>query len=122
MMLQLLLNHVWSKKVNAAIMNTISHCKQMSVTITNFIYLFILSVPFQTNKYDCGVFVCHYAYALYQVHCNHIQYADIYLEKPPLKTAISENQFFQFDGTEITTMRCQFGVHLDRLHDLQNLM
>jgi hypothetical protein len=28
----------------------------------------------------------------------------------PLKTAITEHEFFQFDATEIATMRRQFGV------------
>jgi hypothetical protein len=58
---------------------------------------------------------------LYQVHRNPIQYADIHLEKPPLKSDITENAFFQFDDVEITNMRHQFGMLLDWLYDLQHL-
>jgi hypothetical protein len=50
-----------------------------------------------------------------------MQYADIHLEKPPLKSAITENAFFQFDDVEITNMLHQFGMLLDQLYDLLHL-
>jgi hypothetical protein len=50
-----------------------------------------------------------------------MQYADIHLEKPPSKSAITENAFFQFDDVEITNMMHQFGMLLDQLYDLQHL-
>jgi Ulp1 family protease len=51
------------------------------------------SVPKQTNGYDCGVFICRYAYALYQARFTPITYVDLHLEKPPLKTAITQSTF-----------------------------
>jgi Ulp1 family protease len=68
------------------------------------------SVPKQTNGYDCGVFVCRYAYALYQARFTPITYVDLHLEKPPLKTAITQSNFFNFDDLEVTLLRTEVGV------------
>ena len=65
--------------------------------------------------YDCGLFVCRYAYALYQARFNPITYVDLHLEKPPLKTAITQSTFFNFDDLEVTLLRAEVGVLIDNL-------
>jgi hypothetical protein len=52
---------------------------------------FPYTVPQQTNAVDCGVFVCRYVTALYQNYFTPIIFVDLHLEKPPLKTTISES-------------------------------
>ena len=75
----------------------------------------VCTVPKQTNGYDCGVFVCRYAYALYQARFTPITYVDLHLEKPPLKTAITQSTFFNFDDLEVTLLRTEVGVLIDNL-------
>ncbi len=82
------------------------------------IFHFIISpypVPQQTNGFDCGLFVCRYAHALYQNRFTPITFVDLHLEKPPLKTAIMESNFFKFDDLQVTLLRTVLGVLIDNL-------
>jgi hypothetical protein len=41
-------------------------------------------VPAQENGFDCGMFVCHYAFAMYHLQDVDIKFADVVKEQPPL--------------------------------------
>jgi hypothetical protein len=66
------------------------------------------------------VFVCRYVYALYQARFTPITYVDLHLEKPPLKTAITQSTFFDFDDVEVTLLRTELGVLIDNLARVYN--
>jgi hypothetical protein len=76
---------------------------------------FPCSVPEQTNGVDCGVFVCRYAYALYQTRLSPITYVYLHLEEPPMKTEITQSFFFNFDDLQVTLLRTELGVVLENL-------
>ena len=74
-----------------------------------------LLVPYQPNEYDCGVYVCRYAYAIYQL--RHLQFTaaetGLYAgekgkaAKAPLQELVTESVFFAFDVAEILSLRVQ---------------
>ncbi len=66
------------------------------------------------------MFVCRYVYALYQARFTPITYVDLHLEKPPLKTAITQSTFFDFDDVEVTLLRTELGVLIDNLARVYN--
>ncbi len=72
-----------------------------------FDFFYSFSVPKQLNGFDCGVYVCRYAYGLYQNRFGPITFVDLHLEKPPLKTAITESNFFKFDDLEVNFLRLE---------------
>jgi hypothetical protein len=61
------------------------------------------------------MFVCGYAYALYQTRFTPITYVDLHLEKPPLKTAITQSVFFNCDDLKVTLLRTERRVLADNL-------
>ena len=54
-------------------------------------------------------------YALYQNRSTPITFIDLDLEKLPLKTAISQSNFFKFDDVPVTLLRTELGVLIDNL-------
>ncbi len=75
----------------------------------------LASVPQQRNGFDCGLYVCMYAYAVYQIRHRPITYSDLYLNKTPCSEAITEVSYFQFTSEEITGLRQQIAQLIDYL-------
>ena len=64
----------------------------------------LVPVPYQDNGYDCGIFVCRYAYNLYVM--RHLRFSwDDYKEKSPFNTLITKRLAFQFDDSDMTRIR-----------------
>ena len=64
-------------------------------------------VPYQDNSWDCGVFVCRYAYALYLMRNKRITYkaAGVEDEPPYLRELITFSPEFDFDMEDIGRVR-----------------
>lgn len=80
-----------------------------------FFLLSVHLVPYQYNSWDCGVFVCQYAYALYQQRHQNITYHDLFISKPALIDAITKSPFMQFDMDYIAKLRQAMGKLIDNL-------
>ena len=70
-------------------------------------HILLLTVPYQDNSWDCGVFVCRYAYGLYLMRNKRITYRTAGVEdKPPyLCDLISKSPEFDFDMEDIARVR-----------------
>ncbi len=58
-------------------------------------------VPLQENGYDCGVFVCPYAAAMYYLQDVEVSYTDIISENPPFMSKLSLSPYFDFNQSDI---------------------
>jgi len=83
--------------------------------LTSFFYLSVPLVPQQKNGYDCGLFVCCYAYAIFKIRDQFFNQLDIASSKLLLKDEIINNEHFRFNQEVIN----QFRIQLKQL--LQNL-
>ena len=70
------------------------------------------SVPYQDNCWDCGIFVCRYAYSLLLLRKKPFTVADI---RNKFVTAITESAEFQFDMSDIARLRQEIRVLIDNL-------
>ena len=72
----------------------------------------MLPVPRQspTNTWDCGVFVCKFADAFYQINTL----KDL-SGKKPLVDAIANSSLMNFNGNDIEEMRIEMGQLIDKL-------
>ena len=64
----------------------------------------LISVPYQVNGCDCGVFVCRYAYNLFLMRHLKFTWEDI-TQKPPFKTLFTKGSAFRFGMSDIARMR-----------------
>ena len=87
--------------------------------------LSLSSVPEQTNGCDCGVFVCRYAYAMYLMRNETFTYesagmapGDISRRKMAFRSQITESAAFDFDMSDIATIRDHVAELIKRLHVL----
>jgi len=74
---------------------------------------FFAAVPYQNNSWDCGVFVCRYAYGLFKTR-NHKVYTEGDFSESFL-AAITNSSEFSFDMGDIARIRVEFGTLIDRL-------
>jgi len=74
-------------------------------------------IPYQDNSWDCGVFVCRYAFALYHQRENHITYKEIE-DDPQFQRSITRSLGFQFDMKDIVRLRREIKTLIDRLSEL----
>ena len=80
-------------------------------------------VPTQDNSFDCGVFVCRYAYAIYQLRERNFTYADagMYCDmddernQSGLYHLITLGASFDFNMDDIVRFREEFKTLLRRL-------
>jgi len=86
----------------------------------------VCTVPLQNNSYDCGVFVCRYAYAIYELRHRNFTYGDagMYCEegetnlgdsRRAFRTLISDGAEFDFDMKDIARFREEFKTLIERL-------
>ena len=77
----------------------------------------LVPVPYQSNGFDCGVFVCRYAYNLYVM--RHLRFSwDDYKEKSPFNTLITNGPAFQFGDSDITRIRGEMSTLIGKLSEL----
>lgn len=83
-----------------------------------------LLVPYQNNTWDCGVFVCRYAYAVYELRHRHFTYEDagMYCEESTQGAGqrafydlISDSAEFNFGMKDIARFRKEFKILIERL-------
>jgi len=85
-------------------------------------------VPFQTNGYDCGIFVCRYAYALYRLRHLKFLHKEVFStavlgsptrfrckKKNAFKSLITNGQDFKFEMEDIDQMRSDFKKFIQKL-------
>jgi Ulp1 family protease len=88
-------------------------------------FIFCRTVPYQNNTWDCGVFVCRYAYAIHQLRDRHFTYKDagMYCDSGDKKTKqafyhlITDGAEFDFDMSDIARFREEFKILIERLSD-----
>ena len=97
-----------------------------ALSLNRFSYLLStcpFSVPRQNNTWDCGLFVCRYASALYSMHDSIITFghAEAANGGPPFKRVITDSDAFNFDGEAICRLREDFGNLIKRLSDMYKM-
>ena len=87
-------------------------------------------VPYQNNTWDCGVFVCRYAYAIYQLRNRNFTFQDAGLGSPnkskknkrkrmgAFYQLITNGDEFNFDMDDIARFREEFKILIERLSKL----
>ena len=87
------------------------------------------SVPLQNNTWDCGVFVCRYAYAIYELRDRDFTYGDagMHCENTEVITGLSSRAFqelisdgaeFDFNMDDIARFRDEFKTLIENLSRL----
>jgi hypothetical protein len=78
-----------------------------------------LPVPYQDNSWDCGVFVCRYAYAVYLLRHRSFSYRNInaFGERPKLRfqELITDSPEFSFAMPDIARIRNEMKTLIERL-------
>lgn len=88
------------------------------------LYLLIASeaVPYQTNTWDCGVFVCHYIHAIYMLRNKQFTFADLEQSKRGIKRnvvpIIDGCDDFSFTMEDISSTRQEMKTLIKRLSQL----
>jgi Ulp1 family protease len=94
--------------------------------IMNFSHQAVSLVPLQNNTWDCGVFVCRYAYALYELRHREFTYGDagMYCEEGGITRGSESRAFhdlvsggpqFDFNMKDISRFREEFKTLIERL-------
>ena len=85
------------------------------------------TVPLQNNTYDCGVFVCRYAHAVYELRHRNFTYADAGMyctddddgrrgtTSKAFKELISDSAEFDFNMDDIARFREEFKTLIEKL-------
>lgn len=81
-------------------------------------------VPLQTNAWDCGVFLCRYAFALLRICYCKFSYEDAGVtsitggmknDPPNFPVCIGRCKEFEFDGEDVARMRNEMKTLIDNL-------
>jgi hypothetical protein len=78
-------------------------------------------IPYQDNCWDCGVYVCRYAYALYQLRSHRFTYDEVGFTEGPIamfRDLMTQNDAFHFGAKDITRIRREFFQLIERLSKL----
>jgi asparagine synthase (glutamine-hydrolysing) len=77
------------------------------------------SVPYQRNGWDCGVFICRYAYGLYLLRREPFSFGQTDLRsskrKDRFRLLITENDAFKFNGDDIQRIRTEIKTLIENL-------
>ena len=87
--------------------------------------MLFLTVPAQENGFDCGLFVCRYASAMYYLQDIEITFADVIKEQPPLMNKLSLSPYFRFYQSTVTKFREELLLllkELSRLYATRNVI
>ena len=78
---------------------------------------FPFSVPYQDNSWDCGVFVCRYAHALYSMRDRDITFGDASegTGRNPFQQAITDSKAFDFCQDDILRIRKELDSLINKL-------
>jgi len=74
-------------------------------------------VPYQDNSWDCGVFVCRYAYSTLRLRKQQFTFEDI-TGNEILQERISNNTEFNFNMQDIKALRKEIKILIDNLAKL----
>jgi len=85
-------------------------------------YSFLFPVPYQNNGWDCGVFVCRYAYAMFGLRKNAFSYVDAQLPTKRRGKAfdqlITKSSEFCFDMRDIARIRVEMKLLIRNLSEV----
>ena len=97
----------------------------LSSKIGFFHFSIFIAVPRQNNGSDCGVFVCRYAFAMFQLRHRKFDYKDAGLENPtaagPFSDLITNGEEFDFNVDDIQRIRSDFKTLIKNLHPLYQI-
>jgi Ulp1 protease family, C-terminal catalytic domain len=77
-------------------------------------------IPYQMNSWDCGVYVCRYAYAMYLLRKSRFTYSEVEYSEgiPSFRKLITEHDAFRFDADDIRRIREEYLSLVGRLSEL----
>jgi hypothetical protein len=88
------------------------------IVLAAYLYLYFI-VPYQLNGWDCGVFMCRYAYALYLLRDKTFSFRETNLRsnkpKSRFRRLITESYAFDFTGDDIQRIRTEMKTLIERL-------
>jgi hypothetical protein len=80
------------------------------------------SVPYQSNGWDCGVFICRYAYGFKCIQSLSFSYAEVGYDPTRtatwFETAITDSNAFRFGDGEIASLRVDMKTLIERLSEI----
>ena len=82
---------------------------------------FNTAVPHQNNSWDCGVFVCRYAYAIFRLRLRDFTFGDAGLcsegekKNNPFYHLITDTEEFDFDMSDIRRFREELKTLVEKL-------
>jgi hypothetical protein len=80
---------------------------------------FLFKVPYQRNGWDCGVFMCRYAYGLYLLRHEPFSFGQTNLRsskrKDRFKLFLTESDAFKFNGDDIQRIRTEIKTLIENL-------
>lgn len=90
------------------LVTAVQHCT--SILILTFPLPCVISVPYQDNSWDCGVFVCRYAYSVYCLRNEEFCRNEDWYERD-----LTSRREFKFDMVDIERLRENIRVLIQRL-------
>jgi hypothetical protein len=77
----------------------------------------LITVPCKKNGYNCGIYVCRYAYGLYVMKHLLFTWRD-YTEDPPFNTLITRSNAFKVSKSDIKRIRGEMSTLINNLSEL----